>query len=82
MVVKTDGLSDCHAVNGPPSKSVPPDRPEQNIWSPRTEYHSHTWSPPTADGPTPVMGFRATVEAEKWAGKDEDDYAVSLIATG
>ena len=35
-------------------------------------------APPAADGPTPVMAFRASVEAEKWARKDEADYAVSL----
>ena len=29
-------------------------------------------------GPTPVMAFRASVEAEKWTRKDEADYAVSL----
>ena len=34
--------------------------------------------PPAADGPTLVMAFRASVEAEKWARKDEADYAVSL----
>ena len=37
-----------------------------------------SWSPPAADGPTPVMAFQASVEAEKWARKDEADYAVSL----
>ena len=31
-----------------------------------------------ADGPTPVMVFQASVEAKKWARKDEADYAVSL----
>ena len=51
--------------------------PPQNR-SPQTEYRSHTWSPPASDGPTPVMVFRASVEAEKWARKDEADYAVSL----
>ena len=54
----------CHAVDGPPSKTVP-----------RTEYHSHTWSLPAVDGPTLGM---ASVEAEKWARKDEAVYAVSL----
>ena len=65
----------CHTVDGPPSKSVPPDRQWQNKWSPWTEYRSCTWSPPAVDGPTLGM---ASVEAEKWARKDEADYAVSL----
>ena len=45
---------------------------------PRTKYHSHTWSPPAADGPTLVMVFQVSVEAEKWARKDEADYVVRL----
>ena len=36
-------------MDSPPSKVVPPDCPRQNKWSPRTKYHSHTWSPPAAD---------------------------------
>ena len=65
-------------MDGPPSKLVPLDRPWQNKWSPRTEYRSHTLSPPATDGPALVMAFRASVEAEKWARKGEADYAVSL----
>ena len=57
---------------GPPGPSV------AEYMVPRTEYRSHTWSPPAADGPTPVMAFRASVETEKWARKDEADYTVSL----
>ena len=34
--------------------------------------------PPAADGPALVMVFRASVEAEKWARKDETNYEVSL----
>ena len=68
----------CHAVDGPPSKTVPPDRPKQNNWSPRTEYCSHTWSPPAADGPILGMVFSKSVEPEKWTTKDEAVYAVSL----
>ena len=37
-------------------------------WSPWTEYCSHTWSLPATDGPTLGM---VSVEAEKWARKDE-----------
>ena len=40
----------CHAVDSPPSKTVPPDCPRQNNWSPRIKFRSYTWSPllPTA----------------------------------
>ena len=48
-----------------PLKIGPPDRPMQNKWSPRTAYRSHTRSPPATDGPTLLMAFRASVEAEK-----------------
>ena len=69
----------CHAVDGPPSKTVSPDRPWQNNWSPRTEYRSHTWSPPpAADGPTLGIVFSKSVEPEKWTRKDEAVSAVSL----
>ena len=39
---------------------------------------THGVSHDAADGPTHVMAFRVSVEAEKWARKDEADYAVSL----
>ena len=50
-------------------------------WSPRTEYRSHTWSPPlAADGPTLGMVFSKArgVKADKWTRKNEAVYAVSL----
>ena len=49
---------------------------------PRTEYCSHTCSPLLRMVPPLVMAFRASVEAEKWARKDEADYMWSALAIG
>ena len=61
----------CHAVDGPPSKSVPPqNRSPRTVSSriygpPGPNIAAIPGPPPATDGPTLVMAFRASVEAEK-----------------
>ena len=62
-----------HAVDGPPQKRSPPGPNIAAIPAPPPPP-----PPPPADGPTFGMAFRASVEVDKWARKDEAVHAVSL----